>query len=128
MNMHVTLLGILYIVFGIKRLFMVVLLWLAAAGVLVLPGILLGLPFLAFGGPALAGILSVFLMCSNITLGILNILCGYGLVQRKKWGRIFGIALGALNLISFPFGTILGIYTLWVLLKEDTDILFWRSI
>ncbi|GMV65212.1 MAG: hypothetical protein KJ050_04875 [Candidatus Omnitrophica bacterium] len=128
MNTHVTLLGILFIISGIKRLFLVVLLMLAAAGLLVFPGILLGLPYLAFGGTALVGVIGAFLMCSNVFLGILDILCGYGLIERKKWGRILGIGLGAVSLASFPLGTILGIYALWVLLQEETDILFWKSI
>jgi hypothetical protein len=32
--------------------------------------------------------------------------------------------LSALNLISIPFGTLLGIYGLWVLLNKETEALF----
>jgi hypothetical protein len=34
------------------------------------------------------------------------------------------IILAILNLIFFPIGTILGIYTLWVLFNDETKTLF----
>jgi hypothetical protein len=42
-------------------------------------------------------------------------LTGYALLTRQAWGRIFAIVLGVLALFHFPFGTALGIYTLWTL-------------
>jgi hypothetical protein len=35
----------------------------------------------------------------------------------KDWGRIVGIIYGALNLLGFPIGTIIGGYILWCLIK-----------
>jgi hypothetical protein len=35
--------------------------------------------------------------------------------MHKSWGRILAIVIGILALITIPFGTALGIYTLWVL-------------
>jgi len=34
------------------------------------------------------------------------------------------IIVGVLHILSFPLGTILGIYTLWVLLNVETEALF----
>jgi hypothetical protein len=39
--------------------------------------------------------------------------------RRRPAGRILGLALGVVNLIVLPFGTALGIYALWALLKND---------
>ncbi len=39
----------------------------------------------------------------------------YGLFQRTRWGRLVAIIAAILALFKFPFGTALGIYTLWVL-------------
>jgi hypothetical protein len=50
--------------------------------------------------------------------GVLHLLLAWGLFERQPWARILGIVLGLLALIRIPFGTILGIYTLWVLLPE----------
>jgi hypothetical protein len=35
--------------------------------------------------------------------------------MRKPWGRILAIVIAILALIHIPFGTAMGIYTLWVL-------------
>jgi hypothetical protein len=48
------------------------------------------------------------------------LLLGWGLLERQPWARILGIVLGFLVLIRIPFGTALGIYTLWVLLPESS--------
>jgi hypothetical protein len=64
--------------------------------------------------------LFVFWLC----IGIPGIIAGIGLLKYKRWARILGIVLSAIRLISFPFGTILGIYGLWVLLNKETEALF----
>jgi hypothetical protein len=43
------------------------------------------------------------------------LIAGYSLLTRRPWGRIVAIVAAILALIKFPFGTALGIYTLWVL-------------
>jgi hypothetical protein len=43
---------------------------------------------------------------------------GLGLIQRRPWARISATILGALALFHPPFGTALGVYTLWVLLAD----------
>ena len=47
---------------------------------------------------------------------------GVGLLMYRPWARILVIVLGILNIISFhgPFGIALGIYTFWVLFKDET--------
>jgi hypothetical protein len=44
---------------------------------------------------------------------------GLGLMQRAPWARMAGIILGALALFHPPFGTALGVYSLWVLLADE---------
>ncbi len=55
---------------------------------------------------------------------ILNIIAGYGLLNYKNWARILAIILAILNILSIPFGTALGIYTLWAMFNDDTRRLF----
>ncbi len=52
--------------------------------------------------------------------GVLHLVLAWGLFEREPWARFFGLALGFLALLRFPFGTLLGIYTLWVLLPETS--------
>jgi len=44
-----------------------------------------------------------------------------GLLTIQTWARMLAIISGALNLIDLPFGTALGIYTLWVLLPAESE-------
>jgi hypothetical protein len=44
---------------------------------------------------------------------------GLGLMQRRPWARAAAIILGVLAILHPPFGTALGIYTLWVLLADE---------
>ncbi len=52
--------------------------------------------------------------------GALGILAGWGLLERQPWARILAIVLGFLVLFHFGIGTVLGIYTLWVLLPAES--------
>ena len=53
--------------------------------------------------------------------GALGIITGWGLLQRQSWARMPAIVFGVLSLFDFPFGTALGIYSLWVLLPAKSE-------
>ena len=53
--------------------------------------------------------------------GVLGIVAGWGLLDRQPWSRGLALVLGFVNLIHIPFGTALGIYTLWVLLPAQSE-------
>ena len=74
------------------------------------------LPFIGLTG----GLLTAFLMIVSLP----GLVAGFGLLAFKSWARILAVVLCALQLINFPFGTIVGIYGLWVLLNRDTERLF----
>lgn len=46
---------------------------------------------------------------------------GWGLLTSQPWSRMLAIVLGAISLIDIPFGTSMGIYTLWVLLPAESE-------
>jgi hypothetical protein len=50
-----------------------------------------------------------------------GIAAGIGLIQRLPWGRVFALIMGFISLVSIPFGTALGIYTIWVLLAAGAE-------
>jgi hypothetical protein len=56
-----------------------------------------------------------------LIFAVLGVGAGWGLLQREGWARPAAIALGILNLFDPPFGTALGIYTLWVLLPAESE-------
>jgi hypothetical protein len=63
------------------------------------------------------------LLFSTLGLGfvvatIVSFLAGYGLLKVRPWGRTLALVAGFIALLHPPFGTALGIYTLFVLLPE----------
>jgi hypothetical protein len=68
------------------------------------------------------GIFPLLLYIGGSTLLILGaggFCVGLGLTQRQPWARPTAIFLGFLALFHPPFGTALGVYTLWVLLADE---------
>ncbi len=59
-----------------------------------------------------------------IMVNILGIAGGYGILKRRHWARRVVIFLAAVELIAFPVGTIVGIYSLWVLFNGRIKLLF----
>jgi hypothetical protein len=53
--------------------------------------------------------------------GAIHLLLAWGLYERQPWARMLGIVVACLALIRIPFGTALGIYTLWVLAPESSE-------
>ena len=51
---------------------------------------------------------------------------GWGLQKHEPWARIVAIVVGILLLFHPPFGTALGIYTLWVLLGDEGGAEYYR--
>jgi len=57
-------------------------------------------------------------------VGVFTLACffaGWGLLKLRPWGRVVAIVMAFLVLLNMPFGTALGIYTLWVLLSTGAD-------
>src|SRR5271169_1004201 len=50
----------------------------------------------------------------------LSIIAGWGLLERQPWARAVAIVAGFLDLFHIPLGTALGIYTIWVLLPNES--------
>jgi hypothetical protein len=115
---HLQTLGILWLVYGGYRALT------GMVGAAVLAGLSHGAffnnwaapPTFPFGTGAhwMAGLAAV-VAAMTLFSTVLSFLVGYALLTRKPWGRILAIVIGILQLIHVPFGTALGIYTLWVL-------------
>jgi hypothetical protein len=52
---------------------------------------------------------------------VVGFAAGYGLLQRERWARLLTLVLSFLALFNFPFGTALGIYSLWVLFPAESE-------
>ena len=121
MDTHVKVLGWLYLVFGALGTFfglglMALLSVIGVASAASDSDAWMALPILGVTGVALGALM--------LCLSLPGIAAGIGLLKYKPWARILTIVLSALNLINFPFGTILGIYGLYVMLSEEGARLF----
>lgn len=54
-------------------------------------------------------------------LAVPGFVAGYGLLTHRSWGRILALVVGILNLLNFPIGTAIGVYTFWVLLQQGAE-------
>ncbi len=75
------------------------------------------------GGLGLKPFLIGGLLSGGVLLAVFAVaylVFAWGLLERQPWARILGIVLAFLALLHIPFGTALGIYTLWVLLPESS--------
>jgi hypothetical protein len=115
---HLQILGILWLVYGGYRALTGII------GAAVLAGLSHGaffsnwtsLPTFPSGtGAHWMANLAVLVAALTLVSTVCSFLVGYALLTRKPWGRILAIVIGILQLIKIPFGTALGIYTLWVL-------------
>lgn len=56
-----------------------------------------------------------------VAAGIVGLGAAWGLLARRNWARTLLIVLALLVLLYFPIGTVLGAYTLWVLLPAGAE-------
>ena len=119
MEKHVQVLGILYIVYNILGVFL--------AGIIF--WVLIGSGLISGDREAMTIISIVAIIVSGFIfiVSVPGIIGGIVLLKYKPWSRIFVLILGFLNLVDIPFGTALGIYTIWALMKDETVELFKRG-
>ncbi len=49
-----------------------------------------------------------------IFISVPTLIAGIGLLTRQAWAPLFALIMGCLKLFSFPIGTAIGIYAIWV--------------
>jgi hypothetical protein len=122
METHVKVLGALQIALGSLSLLAAVILTVVfmggvgAMGISGDPDAQRAMPFVGLIGTSIVTLLVVTSLPSIIT--------GIGLLKFRPWARILGIVLSVLSLMMIPFGTIVGVYGLWVLFSKETERLF----
>lgn len=102
-------------------------LWLALSAFHLIPGLILlslsghGMSFLSPTAPGFVHVILTVVGWVLLAGSILGLVTGWGLLQREPWARTLAIVMACLNMVHMPFGTILGIYTLWVLLPAASE-------
>jgi len=117
MKKHVTIVGVIHIAFGVLGLIGAMTVFFVfnfARGFVSneeIPTMVLSI--LGLSIPLLIGFMS--------TLGLVG---GIGLMAYKNWARYIVIIVAALGCLNIPIGTLKGVYSLWVLLQDETIKLF----
>ncbi len=118
MESHKRILGILYIISGILKLF---------ALALVATFLSTLFPYIAQeAGPDgawafewIGNFIPVLLWGIIILFAVPSVIGGIAMLQQKSWALTLLLILGCFKLFSFPIGTALGVYTIWVYAESN---------
>jgi hypothetical protein len=119
MKKHVTVAGALRIGMGVLGLLIAAITFVAVVGGGLLSGDRDAFAITSVVGTVIGGFFGL--------ISLPNIIAGWGLIRFKSWARILTLVLAALDLVNVPIGTVLGIYTVWVILQDETEELFARG-
>ena len=78
-------------------------------------------------GSTILSLIADILAIVFIIISVPGILAGMGLYKRKEWARILVLILSIIEIFSFPFGTAIGIYSIWVLIQPETVAAFGKT-
>jgi hypothetical protein len=119
MEKHVNLIGVLWIVSGALGILAALLVW----------GLLFGLSFIPRMGPEAPVILRWVGSVIGVFIGVLavpKIVAGIGMLKHAEWGRVLTLIVSFLSLLEVPLGTALAVYSIVILMKDETIQLFRR--
>ena len=115
---HKKILGVLYIVTG---LFSIMLL-------LILNGVLTTIYAFAFGEmdqeeqaifQFVMTLIRYIQLLAIAFYAVPTLIAGIGLLMKQSWAMIMALIVAALKLFSFPVGTAIGIYAIWIYAEEQ---------
>jgi hypothetical protein len=116
LQQHITILGWLYLVGYAFFLLIGAFVFTLLTSIGAVSGDEQAMMILSLVGTSVGGLL--------VALAVPGMAAGFGLLAHKTWGRYLAIVVAILGLINFPIGTLIGVYTLWVLLQEETTAYF----
>jgi hypothetical protein len=121
---HVELAGILFVIWGLLTTVLggsTLALGIAVASLIKSAGRVGGNRQFAAGVTAAA---FTTLAVIAIVWGVAHVIVGVVLRRRRPWARLVALMFGSVDLVLLPYGTALGVYSLWVLLNDESKRLF----
>lgn len=118
MESHKRILGILYIVTGIIMILAMVFVTLAFS---------VALPWIIERTQSdeqwvftwLVPLIQIIGFTLIILVALPSLIGGWGLLTQQRWAMTLVLIVGCLKLFSFPIGTAIGIYTIWVYSEDQ---------
>lgn len=111
MNKQIDLIAWLHIAYGV----LILLLALVVTAAVISGGLISG----EAEAIAVTTTVGIVLGIIFVVLALPSLLGGWGLLRRRSWARTLIIVLSIIDLFSFPIGTAIGGYSLWVLFQDD---------
>ena len=114
MKQHVTVAAALNIGLGVLGVVLAIIAFTVLAGI--------GFLIAASGDPDAMPILTFIAVIAAgffLITSVPDIIGGIGLVKRQSWASILVLILSVLKLINFPLGTVVGVYSIWVLMQDE---------
>lgn len=59
-------------------------------------------------------------------VSVVGLIGGIGLLSYQEWARILVMVIAAVGCLNVPFGTLKGVYSIWVLMQDESIKLFKR--
>ena len=116
MEKHVTVVGALHIGFGALGVLAAAIVFLAVVGGGLISGDEEAIAITTIVGTVIASFL--------VLVSLPGIIGGFGLLKGKTWARTLVLILAVLHLVNMPIGTAVGVYTIWVLMQDETTRFF----
>jgi hypothetical protein len=113
MQQHITILGWIYIILGGFGIVAALFIFLIMGGIGAASG--------DAGAAALMGGIGLLAALFAAIMSLPSVIGGWGLLKGKSWSRVLVIVLGCLQLLGFPVGTAIGIYSLWALTNPEAQ-------
>ena len=74
----------------------------------------------SFVGAIIGTVASTFIGLLIAALSLVSVVAGVGLLNGKSWARWVMIVVSIFHLFRFPWMTVFGVYSLWVLFHAET--------
>ena len=65
------------------------------------------------------GAFFTIIIAAALFTAIPSIIGGFATLKNKEWGMILLLIAGCVSLLSFPIGTAIGAYTIWVYIENN---------
>lgn len=116
---HLSLVAVLHIALAALGVLAALFVFFVVSGA----GLLSGDPDAFFVTSTVASAVAFFLALTSLP----GILGAIGVMRRENWGRILLLIVSAFLVFHMPLGTLLAVYTFWVLLQEEATVIFTGS-
>ncbi|NIN67364.1 MAG: hypothetical protein GTO63_22220 [Anaerolineae bacterium] len=121
MQKHVTVVGVIHIAYNAFGILAAMATFLFVVGGGLVGGLVSGEEEIVIPITFLVGTAATFWL---LLVSVPGIIGGVGLLRQRPWGRYMVLVLSVLDLLNIPIGTAIGVYSIWVLLQEETAKLF----